>query len=420
MSFELENPTVAVDAAVKEQNDAAMAAAKTNDPTNDAIGLVTQYKTEALNDKKQLVQNFRAFKFRDLKPLVGQIEEWQLLLQKITDQGMKLDESFIMNYTIDMLPPSWSGFQNYLEHKTKPMNFKDLIRKLKVEEGSRVIHKAAAGPFREKCFNCQKAGHKSSECKNKPVDKKKRKKRTAAPANMVNDLAEEFIDLSFVVIEVNMVGGNSNYWYMDIDTTCHICTEKSMFSEYSPPNITLYIGNSATTVVIGFDKVPLKMASGKTLTLKDVLHASGMRKNLLSVEAHQWRFQAGDGSKDEAFENFKEYKAEVENHHDKKIKSLRSDRGGEFVHLFKDFCLEHEIVHQLTAPYSPQSNGMTERKNRNLKDMFLAMLLNVGMLQVLTANYILNKVPHKKLDKIPYELWKGKPPSYKYMKVWGA
>ncbi|GJX78595.1 DNA polymerase zeta catalytic subunit-like protein [Tanacetum coccineum] len=36
----------------------------------------------------------------------------------------------------------------------------------------------------------------------------------------------------------------------------------------------------------------------------------------------------------------------------------------------------------------------------------------------LTANTILNKIPHKKSDKSPYQLWKGKQPSYKRMKVW--
>ena len=39
---------------------------------------------------------------------------------------------------------------------------------------------------------------------------------------------------------------------------------------------------------------------------------------------------------------------------------------------------------------------------------------------MLSANYILNKLPHKKLDKTPYSLWKGRSPSYKYLKVWGC
>ena len=37
----------------------------------------------------------------------------------------------------------------------------------------------------------------------------------------------------------------------------------------------------------------------------------------------------------------------------------------------------------------------------------------------LTANMILNRIPHKKSNKTPYELWRGRKPSYKRMKVWG-
>ena len=39
---------------------------------------------------------------------------------------------------------------------------------------------------------------------------------------------------------------------------------------------------------------------------------------------------------------------------------------------------------------------------------------------VLTANYLLNKVPKKKPEKFPYELWKGRKLPYKYLRVWGC
>lgn len=39
---------------------------------------------------------------------------------------------------------------------------------------------------------------------------------------------------------------------------------------------------------------------------------------------------------------------------------------------------------------------------------------------MISANYILNRLPYKKLDKAPYELWKGHSPSYKFIKVWGC
>ena len=132
-------------------------------------------------------------------------------------------------------------------------------------------------------------------------------------------------------------------------------------------------------------------------------------------------------SKDEAETMFLKYKAEVENQLDKKIKRLRTDRGGEYnTNSLREFCEKNGIIHEFTAPYSPQQNGIAERKNRTLKNMMNAMLINSGMSNnmwgeaILIACYILNKVPHKRLDKTPYEMWKGHPPNLKFLKMWGC
>jgi transposase InsO family protein len=74
-------------------------------------------------------------------------------------------------------------------------------------------------------------------------------------------------------------------------------------------------------------------------------------------------------SKDEALHYFKTYNTEVENQLERKIKRLRSDRGGEyFSGDFSDFCVEHGIILERTPSYSPQSNGIAERKNHTLTD----------------------------------------------------
>jgi hypothetical protein len=80
-------------------------------------------------------------------------------------------------------------------------------------------------------------------------------------------------------------------------------------------------------------------------------------------------------TKDEAFGKFKEFKKMVENQKERQIKVLRSDRGGEyFSKEFSTFCEENEIIQQMTAPCTPQHNGLAERKNRTLVDMVNAML----------------------------------------------
>ena len=79
--------------------------------------------------------------------------------------------------------------------------------------------------------------------------------------------------------------------------------------------------------------------------------------------------------KDEAFDMFLKYKAEVENQLNKKIKRIRSDRGGEYV-LFNEYCIREGIIDEVTPPYSPESNGVVERKNRTFKEMMNVMLIN--------------------------------------------
>lgn len=132
-------------------------------------------------------------------------------------------------------------------------------------------------------------------------------------------------------------------------------------------------------------------------------------------------------TKDEALDKFIAFKSEAENQTNKTIKRLRSDRGGEYTsNIFQKICQDSGIIHEVTAPYSPQSNGIAERKNRTLGDMINAMLGSSGLPNFMwgealyTACHVLNRVPMKARDKSPYELWKGRKTSLKYLKVWGC
>ncbi|GJZ17368.1 zinc finger, CCHC-type containing protein [Tanacetum coccineum] len=90
---------------------------------------------------------------------------------------------------------------------------------------------------------------------------------------------------------------------------------------------------------------------------------------------------------------------------------LRSDRGGEYISQeFKDYLKACGIVLQLTSPYTPQHNGVSEKRNCTLLDMVRSMM-NLTTLPLFFWDYalesaarILNMVPTKKVDKTPYEL----------------
>src|SRR5438128_8566126 len=120
-------------------------------------------------------------------------------------------------------------------------------------------------------------------------------------------------------------------------------------------------------------------------------------------------------SKDEAFHHFKIYKAEAENQLERKIKRVRSDRGGEyFSNEFNLFCEEHGIIHERMPPYSSQSNGIAERKNRTLTEMVNAMLETSRLSKecwgdaIMTACHVLNRVPTKNKEITPFEEWEKK------------
>nr|GEV23584.1 hypothetical protein [Tanacetum cinerariifolium] len=77
-------------------------------------------------------------------------------------------------------------------------------------------------------------------------------------------------------------------------------------------------------------------------------------------------------AKDEALDKFKMYKTEVELQQNDLIKTIRTDRGGEYYdHVFLQSV---GIIHETKAPYTPQQNGVAKRKNKALKEMANSML----------------------------------------------
>ena len=103
--------------------------------------------------------------------------------------------------------------------------------------------------------------------------------------------------------------------------------------------------------------------------------------------------------KSDSFEMFKRYRNEVEKQTGKKIKILRSDRGGEYLSSeFLTYLKENGILSQWTPPMTPQLNGVSERRNRTLLDMVRSMTSFATLpmyflgLDLVIACYILNRV----------------------------
>ena len=133
-------------------------------------------------------------------------------------------------------------------------------------------------------------------------------------------------------------------------------------------------------------------------------------------------------SKDQVFSTFQKFLSMVENQFGRQLKSIRTDNGGEYVsHKFINFCDKRGIKRQLTAPYTPNQNGVAECINRTIQEKVTSMLSMVGLTLgfwaevAIIAVHLINCSPSAPLDnQIPEELWTGKTPNYAHLRVFGC
>ena len=133
--------------------------------------------------------------------------------------------------------------------------------------------------------------------------------------------------------------------------------------------------------------------------------------------------------KSEVLEKFKEFEASITNERDRRIGTLRTDNGGEYLSgEFKEYLKSRGIRHELTVPYSPQQNGVAERMNRTLMESARAMIAHAGLPNsywgeaVATAAYVRNRMPTTaiKNNQTPYERWYGRKPNVNHLRVFGC
>jgi transposase InsO family protein len=122
---------------------------------------------------------------------------------------------------------------------------------------------------------------------------------------------------------------------------------------------------------------------------------------------------------------FKKFAKRTQNKFEVKIKKIRSDNGKEFDNTNIDaYCDEIGIKHEVSSIYTPQQNGVAERKNRTLITLARTMLDEYNTPEKLWAEainttcYASNRLFLQKfLGKTPYELLNGKKPDVSFFRV---
>ena len=131
--------------------------------------------------------------------------------------------------------------------------------------------------------------------------------------------------------------------------------------------------------------------------------------------------------KSEALSKFKTYKVLTEKESGETIGCLRTDRG-EFTSIeFHDFCNAQGIRRQLTAPHTPQQNGVAERRNRTIMNIVRSMLSEKGLQKefwpeaVNWAVHVMNRSPTLSVKNVtPEEAWTGIKPCVDHFRVFGS
>ncbi|GJT76095.1 zinc finger, CCHC-type containing protein [Tanacetum coccineum] len=323
---------------------------------------------------------------------------------EVESSMMNMDEAIQVSFIIDKLPLSWKDFKHTLKHKKEELTLVELGSYLRIEESLKVQDNDkpkgnnVAGPYNQMFM-----------------------------LNIVNDnIASAFMSTSKL--------NDSILWQARLGHV-HFKRMQDMSKDGLIPAFDMDTEKCNTCMLTKITKKLFQNIKRETEVL-ELIHSDlcdllatpslGNKKYFVTFidDASRFYYVYLLNTKDEALDKFKVFKTEVELQQRSLIKRFRTDRGGEYMDTL--YFLSVGIIHETTAPYTPQQNGISERKNRVLREMVNFMLSYLGLSQglwgeaMLTPCYLLNRIPNKRNMITPYELWTKKKSNLNYLKVWGC
>ncbi|GKA20886.1 retrovirus-related pol polyprotein from transposon TNT 1-94 [Tanacetum coccineum] len=273
-----------------------------------------------------------------------------------------------------------------------------------------------------KCFRCGDPNHLIRECPIPPKDKNQKAFVEGSWSDSGEEDDEKVKDetclvahvLSEICLGVNL---EPDEWIKDSGYSKHMTGNRKLFSTYKA-----YNGSNA---IFGSNLRGNIIGKGKQA------HASHKANNIVSMTRclellHMHLFVP---SAIRSYGGNRYTLVIVDDYSSCSIVSITTNHYREFDNevQFGEFCNANGITHNFSAPRTPQSNGVVERKNRTLQEMSRTMLNEQSLPQkfwcnaVDTSTYILNRILIRAiLGKTPYELLRGRKPTLDYFRVFGS
>ncbi|GJZ64897.1 zinc finger, CCHC-type containing protein [Tanacetum coccineum] len=408
--------------------------------------LEAKYMDEDALSKKFIVSNFTNYKMIDSRPVLEQYNELLGILGRFTQHKMNIDESIQDSDKPKGNNVASPSVVNMVEHNNS-CRYNDNKGKCKHHDNTRADPNKKAKPT---CWKCSKTGHIKRDCKGVNVGNKANSSGTKGSVDgssnslkgltvhmckdrcwfktyeslndgsilhMGNESTSVVHRRGYVDLRLNIVNDNiasafmstsklndSILWHARLGHV-HFKRMLDIAKDGLIPAFNMDTKKCKTCMLIKITKKPFQNVKCENEVL-DLIHSDlcdphatpslGNKKYFVTFfnDASRFSYVYFIHTKDEALDKFKVFKNKVELQQGSLIKRFRPDRGGEYMDTL--YFQSVGIIHEMTAPYTPQQNGIFERKNRVLKEM----------------------VPNKRNKSTPYELWTKRKPNLNYLRVW--
>nr|GEX92334.1 zinc finger, CCHC-type [Tanacetum cinerariifolium] len=345
--------------------------------------LESKYMAGDSSSKKFLASNFNNYKMVDSRLVMEQYNELLRIHRQYTQHGLKMDKSIFALSINDKLHPSWKDFKHSKD---------DLAQDSDKGKGKEVGRPSVNRQKRVVRTNKTKVKSDPMRTTVVLVPTRNQSWNVGSVVRLVTSKGIAVVvkrTTQILLVRVRRLRTNPKTkvdviaWWIDSGATTHVCKDCCWFKTFEPveDGSVLYMGDEHFAPVHGKGRVALEFSSGKTITLFNVLYVPKLcnKKYVVTFidDASRFCYVYLLHAKDKALDKFRIYKTEVELQQNDLIKTLRTDRGGKYYDpVFFQYV---GVIYETTAPYTPQQNGMAERKNKALKEMVNSMLSYSGL-----------------------------------------